>query len=364
MIYVLILLLLISFAAFLILQRKVFGKSPGSDERERIIASPNYTGNAFVNPVPTKMHTNPLKILKVFTQSRKTDREPPFEIPLVKHNKDGFTDPPSQELKLMWLGHVSFLIEMAGKRILLDTVVSERVSPFGFAGPKRFHEPPLPADELPHIDLFVISHNHYDHMDYSLIRKLKDRDIHFVTSLGLESTLKHWGVGANKITSLDWHESFRQDGLEIIATPSRHFSGRSPFDRNKTFWCSYVVRSEDQSIYYEADSGYFDGFREIGEKYGPFDLSLMGIGAYNDLWAVIHTFPEEAVKGHLQLNAGKMIPIHWCTFNLAVHPWIEPIERTVHEAKKKNVELIIPIPGEWVIPGKKQSRPLWWNHSI
>ncbi|MDZ7743311.1 MAG: MBL fold metallo-hydrolase [Bacteroidota bacterium] len=303
---------------------------------------------------------NLFKLIRAFSQSDVKSRKPAIQIPVLKHSSNDFKQEASQKMKIMWLGHVGLLIEIGGKRILVDPVFSQRASPVSFAGPERFHENPLDLDDLPHINLVLISHNHYDHLDHQMVKQLKDEETQFISTLGLETTFSCWGVKPGWHHSLDWHERFSLGDLEIIATPSRHFSGRTPFDRNKTFWCSFVIRTKDESLFYEADSGYFNGFKEIGDQYGPFDATAMGIGAYNKLWANIHTFPEEALKAHQELRGKKMLPIHWCTFNLALHPWEEPIERTIKAAEENDIELLLPEVGEWIDTEKKYKNK-WWR---
>ncbi len=358
--YFLLIFLLLILAAFLFLRLEVFGRLPDRQEKKKLSLSQNFNGKFFLNSVPTPMKMNPVKLFRAFSQSDAEKRKPGIQIAVHKHYSADFNPNASKKMKIMWLGHVGLLIELAGKRILIDPVFSHRASPVSFAGPKRFHENPLVLDDLPHVDLVLISHNHYDHLDHAMVKKLKDLETQFISTLGLETTFRQWGVKSGKHHSLDWYENFSLEDVEIIATPSRHFSGRTPFDRNKTFWCSFVIRTKEESIYYEADSGYFNGFKEIGDRYGPFDVTAMGIGAYNELWANIHTFPEEAVKAHLELRGRKMLPIHWCTFNLALHPWEESIERTLKAAKENKVELLLPKPGEWIDVNENYLRKMWW----
>ncbi len=327
------------------MQPKIFGKKATGKELQRIASSPNFKNGVFINPIPTSMSVDPLKVMKDYLRRNKSDGRPKSEVPYVALNAQSFIPEITNQLNVKWLGHASSIIELDGIRILTDPVFSERVSPFGFMGPKRMHPSPLPLSEIPKVDLVIISHNHYDHLDYEFILALKNESIKFVVPLGVGSYLQHWGVSADKIEELDWHDTFQYQSVSITATPARHFTGRGVLDRNKSFWASFAIKGEVESIFFCGDSGFFKGFADIGSQYGPFDITMIGIGAYNKQWQSIHTNPEEAIEAHHLLNGKHLLPIHWCTFDLAPHHWQEPIEWLVDIASKRNTSLLIPIPG-------------------
>jgi L-ascorbate metabolism protein UlaG (beta-lactamase superfamily) len=238
------------------------------------------------------------------------------------------------------------LIEIDNKRILTDPVWSERASFLSWVGPKRFFAAPLQLNELPHLDAVILSHDHYDHLDKAVIQQLASTTVPFYCSLKVGQYLEQWGVHKNRITEMDWlQDTFIGDDCILTATPARHFSGRSLRNRFQTLWSSFVIKTNRHNIFYGADSGWFPGFKHIGNIYGPFDLTMLEIGAYNENWADIHMGPENAVEAHLALKGKLMMPIHWGTFNLALHGWKEPVERLLPYAKEKNVELFLPEPG-------------------
>ena len=254
---------------------------------------------------------------------------------------------PSSGLRITWIGHSSLLIEIDGRRILTDPVWSDRVSFSSYIGPKRFFAPPLPLTQLPHIDAVILSHDHYDHLDKKTIEFFAKRTIPFFCSLGVGKYLESWGIVKNYINELDWGDSIMIDhDIVVTATPARHFSGRGITHRNETLWSSFVIKGPQHNIFFGADSGWFPGFKEIGEVFGPFDLTMLEIGAYGKNWPDIHMGPDNASNAHLALKGKLMMPIHWGTFNLALHAWDEPIKRLLDYAKTKNIDLFAPEPGK------------------
>lgn len=258
------------------------------------------------------------------------------------------------------LGHSTLLLKIDNRLILTDPVFSKRASPVSFFGPKRFHESPISIEELPHVDAVVISHNHYDHLDKDAIKKLKDKVDTFYTTLGIKNILVDFGVESSKIVELDWWESKEDKSLTFAATPAQHFSGRGLFDKNRTLWSSWVVKGAKANIYFGADSGYFEGFKEIGEKYGPFDMTFLEAGAYNRLWKSIHMMPEESVQAHIDLQGKIMFPVHNGTFKLSIHDWNEPYERVLKAAKEKSVQVTHPKMGEAISILDFQKTKVWW----
>jgi L-ascorbate metabolism protein UlaG (beta-lactamase superfamily) len=216
------------------------------------------------------------------------------------------------------------------------------------------------VDDMPPIDILLISHDHYDHLDYKTVLKLNNKVKHIITSLGVASHLEYWGFDMNKVTELDWHDTKEIDGLKFTSQPARHFSGRS-FKRAKTLWASFILKTKDWSIYLGADSGYDIHFKEIGEKHGPFDLAILESGQYNEAWHNIHMMPEETVQASIDLKAKTLLPVHWGKFSLSLHPWNEPIERLMKKAEELNVNTTTPLIGEPIIIGENYPAKKWWR---
>ena len=259
------------------------------------------------------------------------------------------------------LGHSSLLLRLQEKFWLVDPVFAERVSPVQWAGPKRFHQPPLELNELSELEGVIISHDHYDHLDRSTILALNGRVKQFYVPKGIASLMQGWGIRPGDITELDWWESANADGVTLTAAPAQHFSGRALLDSNKRLWASWVIMTDDERLFFSGDSGYFDGFKTIGERYGPFDLTFMETGAYNDNWADIHMFPEESLQAHMDVRGKYMIPVHNGTFNLAMHSWFDPMERVLKAAEKHNQKLLTPVFGEVVQLSKPEESRRWWR---
>ena len=340
-----------------------FGAAP---RPETVGSSPNYDldGRSFVNSVHTSAGIDLKKIGGVLKRYRQNVQRPTGTIPTAAH--DGAAQDPS--VQITWVGHSTILIEVDGFRVLTDPVWSKRVSPFQWVGPKRFHEPGIAFEDLGRIDAVIISHDHYDHLDQDTIERLALRQAKFVVPLGVGSHLRKWGVHA--VTELDWWQSatlVRQDGseLELVATPARHFSGRSPWDRDRTLWASWVVRTADSAVYFGGDTGYFDGFAEIGRRFGPFDATLIPIGAYDEAWSDIHLNPDEAVQAHLDLgNTGLFVPVHYGTFALAAHDWDEPMERLSEVAIARDVSrYAFPLVGQRVAASRDTLHQTWWRQA-
>jgi L-ascorbate metabolism protein UlaG (beta-lactamase superfamily) len=289
----------------------------------------------------------------------KEQRSPEAALPQKQIDLSLLESADSSYLKVTNAGHSSLLIHMDGYRILTDPVYEAKISP---VGPTRFNEEiPIDPTELRDIDVVVISHNHYDHLNKYSIKTIHSEVSRFIVPLGVGAQLEKWGVPREKITELDWWDSYDFDEkLTITSTPSQHFSGRGLTDRNKTLWTSYVIATLDHNIYFSGDSGYFDGFKTIGKKFGPFDIAFMECGAYNLEWADVHMFPEETVQASLDLKAHFVWPIHWGTFNLALHDWFDPMKRVTLAAEANGVRLLTPIFGQVVeYPGRMQTEK-WW----
>lgn len=258
------------------------------------------------------------------------------------------------------LGHSTVLLKLRDKFWITDPVFAERASPVQWAGPKRFHQPPISLDELPPIEAVILSHNHYDHLDYQAVIKLAHKANYFLTPLGVGDTLIKWGIDASKVRQFDWWQGTEVDGIQFIATPSQHFSGRGLFDGNTTLWASWVMIDGDTRIFFSGDSGYFDGFKRIGEQYGPFDLTLMETGAYNVEWPHVHMQPEQTLQAHIDLKGRWLLPIHNGTFDLSMHAWFEPFDRILALAWERNVSITTPQMGEAFNVMQPQRGSAWW----
>ncbi|MFZ0904057.1 MAG: MBL fold metallo-hydrolase, partial [Mycobacterium sp.] len=287
---------------------------------------------------------------------------PAAEIPLVTPRARVF-EAGAGEIAVSWFGHSTALLEIDGYRVLTDPVWSDRCSPSDVVGPERMHAPPVPLEALPALDAIVISHDHYDHLDIDTIVALAHSQwAPFVVPLGVGAHLRDWGIPDERIIELDWNEHARIEELTLICTPARHFSGRF-LNRNGTLWASWAIIGPAHRAYFGGDTGYTKSFAEIGAEHGPFDVTLMPIGAYSKSWPDIHMNPEEAVQAHVDVNGGLLVPIHWCTFRLAPHPWAEPVERLLAAADAAHVQVAVPKPGERVDPFLTGELDHWWRGS-
>ncbi len=259
------------------------------------------------------------------------------------------------------LGHSTMLIKLGNQWILTDPMFSERASPVQWMGPKRFHPTPITIDQLPSIDIVVISHNHFDHLDEASIVKLTPKVKHFLVPKQIAPLLEEWGVPAAKIQALNWWETTQVGATKFVFTPAQHYSGRGLGDRNETLWGGWLMLSATHKVYYSGDTGYYDVFKKIGEQYGPIDVALLEDGQYNHGWADIHMFPEQVVQASLDLKSQVMLPVHNSTFQLADHPWYEPLEKVVEIGQQKGVEVITPEFGERYQIGKPWAEEKWWS---
>jgi L-ascorbate metabolism protein UlaG (beta-lactamase superfamily) len=318
-------------------------------------------GNKYLNPIPTdepgfgKM----IPILREYINN-KAETVPEIQLGPFTTDTSTYKLEPRSGLRITLIGHSSLIIEIDGKRILTDPVWSQRASFLSFIGPKRFFDAPIPLSELPKLDAILISHDHYDHLDKETIKYLADKQIPFFCSIGVGEHLERWGVLRNFITQLDWGDSAMiTNDCVLTATPARHFSGRGVIGRNETLWASFVIKTPQHNIFFGADSGWFPGFKDIGDYFGPFDLTMLEIGAYGKYWPDIHMGPNRASDAHLALKGKLMMPIHWGTFNLSTHAWYDPIEHMLLYAKAKNIDLFIPEPGKPTeVNGPLNSE--WW----
>lgn len=320
---------------------------------------PGFQDNRFhtdVNPMDMGMGS-PLSTGIRFLFER-NNRTPNTRLPIQSVDPAPFLQSKKGGFNSTWLGHSSLMINMDGFRILLDPVFEEKVSP---VGPKRYNGPvPAAIEDLTDIDLVIVSHDHYDHLNKQTIRALRDRSAWFAVPLGVDNHLLGWGIPASKIIPLNWWESFSPaEGLTVTATPAQHFSGRGLTDRNRTLWASWVIESPTFKIFFSGDSGYFDGFSTIGDRLGPFDMTFLECGAYDPAWHGVHMYPEETVRAHQDLGGKILHPIHWGTFNLALHPWYDPMVRLVKAARAAGIQVATPMAGQTVTP-ENLGAP-WWE---
>lgn len=326
--------------------------------------SPNYHDGVFVNIDPTSVFELDREqgwlLFREVIGGRVASR-PSAPIPLATPTAAAGT---AADLAVSWFGHATTVVEIDGYRVLSDPVWSVRCSPLGVIGPRRTHPVPAPLAALPAIDAVVISHDHYDHLDIDTVVALaRIQRAPFVVPLGVGAHLRTWGIDEARIVELDWGESYRLGKLTLTCSPARHFSGRF-LNRNNTLWASRVLRGPVHRVYFGGDTGYTKGFARIGSEHGPFDLTLMPIGAYNSAWPDIHMTPEEAVRAHLDVTDGRsglLVPIHWCTFRLAPHPWAEPVERLLAAAATAHVPVAVPKPGGRVDPVRPGGFDPWWR---
>ncbi len=285
---------------------------------------------------------------------------PSGEVDRLASHGDQFDTPPSSGLRITWFGHSSTLVEIDGARVLTDPIWSERASPVHWAGPKRWYEPVLPIDALPPLDAVLVSHDHYDHLDMGSVSALAARGARFIVPLGIGAHLAYWGVPEAQISELDWLQTESAGPVEVTATPARHASGRINPQANQTLFASYAIIGRNHRVYFSGDTGYFAALASIGHAYGPFDVTLIESGQYNDTWPDWHMGPEQAVEAHRQLRGKVLIPIHWGLFTLAPHGWTEPVERVLAAARCQAVRVMTPRPGESVEPEKQSVTARWW----
>lgn len=329
---------------------------------ERIVASPRFNGRVFVNTHGVAPGFKP-------GVERPTLREllcggerrvPGGPLPLVDP-VPAWRTPPASGLRVTWLGHSTLLVEIDGVRVLTDPVWGNRASPLPFAGPKRFHPPPAPLAALRPLDAVIISHDHYDHLDRPTIRALAATQVPFITSLGVGAHLERWGVDPERITELDWWETTTLGDVTVTAGPAQHFSGRGLKNRNTTLWSSFHLRGPRHSFFFGADTGLTDEYREIARRLGPFDVTALEIGASHPAWADIHLGPINAITAREMLGSGAFLPIHWGTFNLAMHPWDGPAETVLQRAPDAGIPLLMPRLGEPVEPARGLVAEPWWR---
>ena len=339
---------------------KQLGGSASGKRLERLHASPNFKDGKAQNPVPTNNDWGPANMWETFKDYRSGHKTEPDEAPPIVNLTGGsFADEPASGLRVTWLGHSSVLVEIDDKVILFDPVFAERASMFSFMGPTRFHPTPISIYELPVLDAVVISHDHYDHLDYEAVKQLAPKTAAFYVPLGIGAHLEEWEIPAEKIVELDWWEEVEVGEIKLAACPARHFSGRS-VSPNATLWASWAVIGPDHRVFFSGDTGLMDLFEMVGERYGPFDVTFIKVGAYGRTWPDVHIGPNQAIAVNEMVRGQLMMPIHWGTFNLSYHGWTEPAERLIVAAERTDTQVVIPRVGQMFEPASPPAVERWW----
>jgi len=348
-------------ASPLVFLHRVLGFAAARRGRTLSGESPQHNGERFSNvaPRPVEGFGKTLGIAWNMLVNKPRNTVPTGALPVDSLTREQLDAAPDRSLYR--LGHSTLLLKLRGEFWLTDPVFAERASPFRRVGPKRFHAPPIALEDLPPLRGVILSHDHYDHLDRDTVLALAATTGVFVTTLGVGDRLIEWGIDAKKVRQLDWWQSIDIDGLTLTATPAQHFSGRSLFDGNSTLWASWVIVADDLRVFFSGDTGYFDGFRTIGERLGPFDVTLIETGAYDPQWPYVHMQPEETVQAHIDLRGRTLIPIHNGTFDLAMHRWQEPFERVTALAMVRGVELSTPRMGERLDLTEPHRGERWWR---
>lgn len=348
---------------YLYMQQTMFGKKPSGERLEKIKQSPNYKNGSFQNQRFTPNFTDGAtfySVLRDFLFKRSPQGKPLQKLPSFK--TDLFTLSPNEDV-LVWMGHSSYFLQVDGRKILVDPVLSGSASPLS-GGTKAFNGADIyKVTDIPEIDLLFISHDHWDHLDYKVMKQIRPKVKKVITGLGTGEHLEKWGFDKNIILEKDWNETVQlEDGFNVTVTPARHFSGRT-FVRNKALWVSFVLQTPNKKIYLGGDSGYDKHFKEIGEKFGSFDLAILECGQYNKSWKHIHMMPEETVDAAIDLKAKKLLAVHWSKFMLSLHSWKDSVERVSIAAKEKNMPLFTPMIGEkFDINTAENTFNPWWEN--
>jgi L-ascorbate metabolism protein UlaG (beta-lactamase superfamily) len=326
---------------------------------ERITSSPRYRDGSFRNtaPVGPGLKGNPLPIIGEYFFGSEV-RVPKAPLPVIDP-REGWARRIDTGFRMTWLGHSTVLLELDGLKVLTDPVFGLRASPMRFAGPRRFHPVPVTISQLPKLDAVLLSHDHYDHLCRDTMRELAGLDVPIITALGVGAHLERFGIAARRITELDWHESHELGGVRFTAQPAQHFSGRGVHDRNSTLWASWVIQTNAHKVFFSGDTGLTEEFREIGKQHGPFDLVMLEVGAWNEAWGDIHLGPKNALQAFDMLGGAALFPVHWGTFNLALHAWDEPAETLV--ANQGSRRIITPRLGLPVEPRTLEGVTPWWR---
>lgn len=343
-----------------------FGGSPSKERTKEYSKSANYKDGVFHNRSKVEMSFTFSQYVEMIFKffSIQPNTVPDKLLPVIKLDQTEIKNYSNNSPRVIWFGHSAILLQIDNKNILIDPMFGEVPAPHRWLGTIRFTDGiPLEIELMPRIDAVLFSHDHYDHLDYGSIMKLKDKVDKFYVPLGLGNHLLEWGIEAERITEMDWWSEVEFENLTFACTPAQHFSGRGVSDRNSTLWSSWVIKSDSISIYFSGDSGYSTHFKEIGEKYGPIDFAMMECGQYNEQWKQIHMMPEETVKAGLDLRAKLIMPIHWGAFKLAFHTWTDPVERLEKESQRLGLPITTPVIGVPIVLSRPPNAPneKWWE---
>lgn len=360
MITALIIILVLYFIFYAFMQQRIFGKEPDVNTIKKISKSSNYKNGVFQNLSPTEVTRKGASYPKMMIEflNKPKHTTPPKPIPSIKTDLHTLNDDTPV---IVWFGHSSYLIKHQGINILIDPVFSGHASPFSSSVKAFPGSHVYKVEDMPFIDMLIITHDHFDHLDYKTVMALEPKVKHIYTSLGVASHLQYWGIDTDKITEFDWWDTHKiADNIQLTGAPSRHFSGRK-FGRGKTLWSSFILEINNYRIYIGGDSGYDSHFKTIGEKYGPFDIAILECGQYGKDWPYIHMIPEEVAQAAKDLHAKILLPVHWAKFSLSLHAWNEPIERVVKAAESIDQPITTPMIGEPLFLNKPIHTNKWWQ---
>lgn len=358
--------LLLFALVFLKVWKPFGGKADEADRKDYAARAANYDGKKFHNMEDfsvlggqEKVEPDPLTFSKNGTRP---DFEFPTKAPGFLDQEDRNARLAKEECRVTWFGHSSLLVQTHGLNILIDPVFSEMISPVSFVGSRRFSSPSVTVGDLPEIDILLQSHDHYDHLDYDVIREIDGKVRRYIVPLGVENHLERWGVSPGKITNMAWWEETDEAGLTVACTPSQHFSGRCLIDSMETLWCSWVLKDEYRQLFVSGDSGYGSHWQSIHEKYGDFDFVMMECGQYDVHWPRVHSFPEQSVDAVKTLGAKTALPVHWGAIVLSRHGWDDPVERFLRAAEKEGITVLTPCIGQTVDVGNPSLfTERWWR---
>jgi L-ascorbate metabolism protein UlaG (beta-lactamase superfamily) len=360
MLVTIIILLVIIFSVYLFFKLPQFGKLVSGNELKQIQNSSHYKNGQFQNLSETPQLTGDASMFKVMREFFFNKDKRNIPAGTLPSKKTDLFKLNSHENVLVWFGHSSYFLQLDGKKFLIDPVLSGHASPLRFTAKSFKGSDVYTTDDVPPIDFLLLTHDHYDHLDYKTIMQLKSKVSKVITGLGVGTHLHRWGYDRSIIVEMDWDEEVQFEKFIINTTTARHFSGRT-FKRNTSLWLSFILTAPDKKIFIGGDSGYDVHFKNIGEKYGPFDLAILENGQYNPYWKFIHMMPEETVQAAQDLRAKKLLPVHWGKFSLSLHAWDEPITRLISEAKRKGVEILHPMIGETLYLDKENVFAEWWS---
>ncbi len=338
-----------------------FGSNPSEIQKQRYKSFLNFEDNSFKNTEPTPIMTGKVSTWDFF--KRDSNRQPAKDIIPKDFEYSKFKNVGENQYSISWLGHSAFIINISGSIIMLDPMLGSHAAPIPIPSLKRYNSViPINLDSLDTIDFVLISHDHYDHLDYSTIKKIKGKVNLFIVPLGVDSHLIRWGVSSEKIISLNWNQNYEAKSIEFICLPARHYSGRGIINKNSTLWSSWAIKSTAVKIYFSGDSGYGKHIKKIGYDHGPFDITFIDCGQYNKAWKHAHMFPQEAVSAAIELNSKYFMPIHWGAFTLALHPWDEPIKQSIEFSDSVGLKCISPKIGSLISKKSLDKKyNLWWE---